>query len=78
MEIKGTPKKANLDHISAISSLGEAYIKELGNSHREIARAIKKNKTLSRDPFSRIKTIIPMEKITKLVRRTASAKIVKL
>jgi len=78
VEIKGTPRKANLDHTSAVSSSGEIYIKELGNNHRKIVKAIKKKKILSREAFSLIKVIIPTASIIQLVRRTARAKIVKL
>ncbi|HXL02540.1 MAG TPA: hypothetical protein PK016_05410 [Candidatus Atribacteria bacterium] len=78
VEIKGTPKKANLDHTSAVSSSGDTYIKELGNSHRKIEKVIKKKRMLSREAFSRIKILIPVERIVRLVKRTARAKIVKL
>jgi len=78
VEIKGTPQKAHLDHRSAISSWGEAYIKELGNNHRKIVKAIKKKRVLSREAFSRIKVIIPTARIIPLVRRTAREKGVKL
>ena len=76
--IKGTPKKANLDHTSAVSSLGETCIKELGNNHKKITRAIKKKKMFSREAFSRIRVIIPTASIIQLVRKTARAKTVKL
>jgi len=64
---------ANLSHRIAVSSLGEAYIKELGNNHRKIVKAVKEKKILSR-----IKVIIPTASTIQLVRRTVRAKIVKL
>jgi len=76
--IKGNPKQAILSHRIAVSSLGETYIKELEDIHIKTVRVTKKKRTLSRETFSRIRVIIPIERITKLVRRTARAKIVKL
>jgi len=76
--IKGNPKQAILSHQIAVSSSGETYIKESGNSHKKTDKITKKKRTLSRETFSRIRVIIPTASIIQLVRRTARAKIVKL
>jgi hypothetical protein len=68
----------NLDQFRAISAFGEAHIKELGNSHKNIAKVIKEKRRLSLEAFSRIKTRIPMARAIQLVRKTARANRVKL
>ena len=76
--IKDTPMNDNLDQLRAVSASGEAYIKELGHSQKNIAKVIKEKKRLSLEAFSRIKTRIPIARVIQLVRKTARAKGVKL
>jgi hypothetical protein len=77
VEIKQTPRNDNLDHLSALASLGAAYIKDEGHNQIRMHSVNKKKKRLSLEAFSRIITNIPTEKITRLVRRTARTKTVK-
>jgi len=75
--IKDTPMNDNLDQLRAISSLGEAYIKELGPSQINMAKVIRKKRRLSLEAFSLIKTRMPMARAIQPVRKTARAKGVK-
>ncbi len=76
--IKDTPTKDNLDQLRAVSSLGEAYINELGPSQINMANVIRKKRKLSLEAFSLIKTRMPMARASQPVRKTVRAKGVKL